>query len=126
MAIVHTDPAGLTLHPLTLGSSRALAVGDALAVIGDPFGFDRSFSTGVVSGLDRTIQAPNGSEIAHSIQTDAAMNPGNSGGPIFASDGRVVGIADQIATGTNQFGRSTTETRTGVGFAVPIDLGLSL
>jgi len=122
VAVVHVDPAGLTLHPLTLGSSRALAVGDVLAVIGDPLGFDRSLSTGVVSGLDRTIQAPNGFQIAHAIQTDAAMNPGNSGGPIFDSTGRVVGIADQIATGTNQFGRSTTETSTGVGFAVPIDL----
>ena len=113
VALVHVDPAGLTLDPLTLGSSRALAVGDALAVIGDPLGFERTLSTGVVSGLDRTIQAPNGFEIAHAIQTDAAMNPGASGGPLFASDGRVIGIADQIATGTNQFGRSTTETRAG-------------
>ena len=122
VALVQVNPAGLTLDPLALGSSRALAVGDALAVIGDPLGFERSLSTGVVSGLDRTIQAPNGFEIAHAIQTDAAMNPGASGGPLFASDGRVIGIADQVATGTNQFGRSTTETNTGVGFAVPIDL----
>jgi putative serine protease PepD len=122
VALVHVNPAGLTLDPLTLGSSKALAVGDALAVIGDPLGFERSLSTGVVSGLDRTIQAPNGFEIAHAIQTDAAMSPGASGGPLFASDGRVIGIADQIATGTNQFGRSTTETNTGVGFAVAIDL----
>ena len=122
VALVHVDPAGLTLDPLKLGSSKALAVGDALALIGNPLGFDRSLSTGVVSGLDRTIQAPNGFEIAHAIQTDAAMNPGASGGPLFASDGRAIGIADQIATGTNQFGRSTTETSTGVGFAVPIDL----
>jgi putative serine protease PepD len=122
VAVVHVDPAGLTLHPLTLGSSRLLAVGDALAIIGDPLGFDRSLSTGVVSGLDRTIEAPNGFEIAHAIQTDAAMNPGNSGGPLFDSSGRVIGIADQIATGTNQFGRGSTETSTGVGFAVPVDL----
>jgi putative serine protease PepD len=116
------DPSGLVLHPLTLGRSSDLAVGDALAVIGDPLGFDRSLSTGVVSALGRTIEAPNGFEIAHSIQTDAAMNPGNSGGPILDSTGRVVGIADQIATGTNHFGGSSSQTSTGVGFAVPVDL----
>ncbi len=122
VAVVHVDPSGLTLRPLALGSSRLLAVGDALAIIGDPLGFDRSLSTGVVSGLDRTIEAPNGFEIAHAIQTDAAMNPGNSGGPLFDSGGRVIGIADQIATGNNQFGRGTSDTSTGVGFAVPVDL----
>ena len=122
VAVLHVDPADLKLHPISLGSSRALAVGDELAVVGDPLGFERSLSTGVVSGLDRTIEAPNGFQIAHAVQTDAAMNPGNSGGPIFDSSGRVVGIADQIATRTNEFGRSTTETSTGVGFAVPIDL----
>ena len=104
VAVLHVDPAGLTLDPLSLGSSRTLAVGDALAVVGDPLRFDRSLSTGVVSGLDRTIEAPNGFQIAHSIQTDAAMNPGNSGGPIFDSSGRVVGIADQIATGNTNSG----------------------
>jgi S1-C subfamily serine protease len=122
VAVLLVNPAGLTLHPLSLGSSRALAVGDVLAIIGDPLGFDRSLSTGVVSALDRTIQAPNSFMIAHSIQTDAALNPGNSGGPLLDSGGRVIGIADQIATGTNQFGRPTSETTTGVGFAVPIDL----
>jgi len=123
VAVVHVNPAALTLHPLTLGSSKALAVGDPIAVLGDPLGFDRSLSTGVVSALDRTIQAPNGFEIAHSIQTDAAMNPGNSGGPLLNTSGQVIGIADQIATGTNQFGGpSSSTTSTGVGFAVPIDL----
>jgi hypothetical protein len=120
--VLLVNPAGLTLQPLSLGSSRTLAVGDVLAIIGDPLGFERSLSTGVVSALDRTIQAPNSYMIAHSIQTDAAMNPGNSGGPLLDSRGRVIGIADQIATGTNQFGRSTSDTSTGVGFAVPIDL----
>ncbi|HUA48771.1 MAG TPA: trypsin-like peptidase domain-containing protein [Solirubrobacteraceae bacterium] len=122
VAVLHVDPTGIALHPLALGSLSGLAVGDSLAVIGDPLGFDRSLSTGVVSALDRTIQAPNGFEIAHAIQTDAAMNPGNSGGPIFDSTGRVIGIADQIATGSNQFGGSSSDTSTGVGFAVPIDL----
>jgi putative serine protease PepD len=120
VAVIRVNPAGLTLHPLALGSSKQLAVGDPIAVLGDPLGFDRSLSTGVVSGLDRTIEAPDGFEIAHSIQTDAAMNPGNSGGPLLNTSGQVIGIADQIATGTSE--SSGSDTSTGVGFAVPIDL----
>jgi putative serine protease PepD len=122
VAVLRVDPAGLVLDPVTLGNSRSLGVGEDIGVIGDPLGFDRSLSTGVVSGLDRTIEAPSGYTIAHAIQTDAALNPGNSGGPLLDSRGRVIGIADQIAIGTQQFGRSTSETSTGVGFAVPIDL----
>ncbi|MGP0033154.1 MAG: S1C family serine protease [Solirubrobacteraceae bacterium] len=123
VAVLHVNPAGLTLHPLALGSSKELAAGDPIAVLGDPLGFDRSLSIGVVSALDRTIEAPDGFEIAHSIQTDAAMNPGNSGGPLLNTSGQVIGIADQIATGTNEFGGpSSSDTSTGVGFAVPIDL----
>jgi putative serine protease PepD len=115
VAVLKVDPSGLTLHPLTLGSSAALGVGDALVAIGSPFGYEESVSTGIVSGLDRTIQAPNGYTVAHAVQTDAALNPGNSGGPILDSSGRVVGIADQIATGG-------ADQSSGVGFAVPIDL----
>ena len=122
VAVLQVSPAGLSLYPASVGSSRSLAVGDPVGVIGDPLGFDRSLSTGVVSALDRTIEAPDGFTIAHSIQTDAALNPGNSGGPLLDARGLVIGIADQIATGANQFGRSSTETSTGVGFAVPIDL----
>ena len=116
VALLKVDPAGLTLHPLKLGSSASLRTGDALAAIGDPFGYERSISTGIVSGLDRTIQAPNGFTVAHAIQTDAALNPGNSGGPILNAAGEVIGIADQIATGGG------TRANAGVGFAVPIDL----
>ncbi len=115
IAVLKVDPSGLTLHPLQLGSSAALKVGDELAAIGSPFGYASSLSTGIVSGLDRTIEAPNGFTVAHAIQTDAALNPGNSGGPILDAQGRVVGVADQIATGG-------TEQSAGVGFAVPIDL----
>jgi putative serine protease PepD len=115
VAVLKVNPSGLTLHPLTLGSSAALGVGDSVVAIGSPFGYQESVSTGIVSGLDRTIQAPNGYTVAHAIQTDAALNPGNSGGPIFDSSGRVVGIADQIATGG-------ADQSSGVGFAVPIDL----
>jgi putative serine protease PepD len=91
-------------------------VGDSLAVIGDPFQYSRSLSTGVVSGLDRTIGATNCFSIAHAIQTDASLNPGNSGGPVLDRQGRLVGIADQIATG------GAGSSSSGVGFAVPIDL----
>src|SRR5436190_6066848 len=116
IALLKVDPSGLTLHPLTLGSSKSLSVGDGLAVIGDPFQYSRSLSTGVVSGLDRTIGATNGFSIAHAIQTDPSLNPGNSGGPVLDRQGRLVGIADQIATG------SSSQSSSGVGFAVPIDL----
>jgi putative serine protease PepD len=117
IALLKVDPSGLTLHPLALGSSKSLSVGDQLAVIGDPFQYSRSLSTGVVSGLDRTIGATNGFSIAHAIQTDASLNPGNSGGPVLDARGRLVGIADQIATGG-----AASQSSSGVGFAVPIDL----
>jgi len=116
VAVLSVDPSGLTLHPLALGSSASLSIGDEVAAIGDPFTYDRSLSTGVVSGLDRTISAPNGFTVAHAIQTDAALNPGNSGGPVLDASGRVIGIVDQIAT------NGSSQTSSGVGFAVPIDL----
>ncbi len=116
VAVIRIDPSGLTLHPLSLGSSASLKVGQEIAAIGDPFGYDRSLSTGIVSGVDRTIQAPNGFTLAHAIQTDAAINPGNSGGPFLDASGAVIGIADQIAT------NGGADQSSGVGFAVPIDL----
>jgi S1-C subfamily serine protease len=116
VSVLHVNPSGLTLHPLALGRSASLAVGDPLAAIGNPFGYNRSLSTGVVSALQRTIQAPNGFPIAHALQTDAAVNPGNSGGPALNAQGQVVGIVDQIATGG-----SGVDQGSGVGFAVPID-----
>ncbi|HEX6743200.1 MAG TPA: trypsin-like peptidase domain-containing protein [Solirubrobacteraceae bacterium] len=116
VAVLSVDPSGLTLHPLALGSSASLSIGDQVAAIGDPFTYDRSLSTGVISGLDRTISAPNGFTVAHAIQTDAALNPGNSGGPVLDASGRVIGIVDQIAT------NGSSQTSSGVGFAVPIDL----
>ena len=116
VAVLKIDASGLTLHPLTLGSSASVDVGDDLAVIGDPFGYARSISTGIVSGVDRTIEAPNGFTVAHALQTDAAMNPGNSGGPVLDAKGEVIGIADQIAT------NGSADQSSGVGFAVPIDV----
>jgi putative serine protease PepD len=116
VAVLKIDPSDLDLHPLQVGTSSTLDVGDYVAAIGDPFGYERSLSTGVVSGLDRTIEAPNGFTVAHAIQTDAALNPGNSGGPLVNADGEVIGIVDQIATS------GSSDSNAGVGFAVPIDL----
>jgi putative serine protease PepD len=116
IAVLRIDTRGLTLRPLTLGRTAALRVGDPVAVIGDPFGYRRSLSTGLVSGLDRTINAPSGFGVAHAIQTDAAVNPGNSGGPLLDAHGGVVGVIDQLATG------NTAYQNAGVGFAVPSDI----
>jgi hypothetical protein len=116
VALLKIDASGMTFHPLKLGSSSSLGVGDQVAAIGDPFGYERSISTGIVSGLDRTVDAPNGFTVAHAIQTDAALNPGNSGGPLLDASGAVIGIVDQIAT------NGGSDQSSGVGFAVPIDL----
>jgi putative serine protease PepD len=116
VALLKIDASGMTLHPLKLGSSSSLGVGDEVAAIGDPFGYQRSISTGIVSGVDRTVHAPNGFTVGHAIQTDAAVNPGNSGGPLLNASGQVIGIVDQIAT------NGGADQSSGVGFAVPIDL----
>lgn len=116
VAVLRVDPDGLTLHPLPLGRSGSVRVGTAVAAIGDPFGYDRSISTGIISGVDRTIEAPNGFTVAHALQTDAALNPGNSGGPLLAANGAVLGIVDQIATS------GQSEQSSGVGFVVPADV----
>jgi putative serine protease PepD len=99
---------------LTLGTSRGVQVGDPTIAIGNPFGLERTLTTGVVSATQRTIQAPNGFRIDGVIQTDAAINPGNSGGPLLDADGHVIGINSQIAT-------NGSNSNSGVGFAVPID-----
>jgi S1-C subfamily serine protease len=116
LAVIRFDPEGATLHPLELGDSSALKVGASVAAIGAPFEYAWSFSTGIVSGLDRTIEAPNGFTVAHAIQTDAAVNPGNSGGPLLDAEGEVIGVVDQIATD------GSADQSSGVGFAVPSSL----
>jgi putative serine protease PepD len=90
-------------------------VGDPTVAIGNPFGFDRTLTTGVVSALQRKIRAPDNYTIENVIQTDAAINPGNSGGPLIDAGGRVIGINSQIATGGSGSGS------VGIAFAVPID-----
>jgi S1-C subfamily serine protease len=102
------------LHPLQLGDSSALSVGDPVVAIGNPFGLDRTATAGIVSALQRQIKAPNGFTINNVIQTDAAINPGNSGGPLLDGNGRVIGINSQIES-PNGGGN------VGIGFAVPIN-----
>jgi S1-C subfamily serine protease len=102
------------LHPLALGNSSDLRVGDPVVAIGNPFGLDRTVTTGIVSALQRKIEAPNGFSIEHVIQTDAAINPGNSGGPLIDGRGRVIGINSQIATAGGG-------GNIGIGFAIPIN-----
>ena len=96
LALLKVDPTGLDLKPLALGDARTVQVGDPTIAIGNPFGLDRTLTTGVVSALQRKIQAPNGFAINNVIQTDAAINPGNSGGPLLDAAGRVIGINSQI------------------------------
>jgi S1-C subfamily serine protease len=103
------------LHPLTLGDSARTKVGDSVVAIGNPFGLDRTVTTGIVSALQRQLRAPNGFTIQNVIQTDAAINPGNSGGPLIDAQGRVIGINSQIATAGGGGGSI------GIGFAVPIN-----
>src|SRR5439155_15977454 len=98
LALLKVAPSRLDLRPLTLGSSKTVQVGDPTLAIGNPFGYDRTLTSGIVSALQRQITAPNGFSINDVIQTDAAINPGNSGGPLLDSQGRVIGINSQIAT----------------------------
>jgi S1-C subfamily serine protease len=116
IALLLVDPDGLDLHPLELGASKGVQVGDPTVAIGNPFGLDRTLTTGVVSALQREIPSLQpGFSISNVIQTDAAINPGNSGGPLIDTLGRVIGVNSQIETGGA--GRGNI----GIGFAVPID-----
>ncbi|HWC86508.1 MAG TPA: trypsin-like peptidase domain-containing protein [Solirubrobacteraceae bacterium] len=117
VAVIHVNVPSSELHPLPLGDSSTLQVGDGVVAIGSPFGLPGTVTAGIVSALGRAISSPNNWTIANAIQTDAAINPGNSGGPLLNSAGQVIGINDQIDTS------STTPTgegsSAGVGFAVP-------
>ena len=115
LALLHVDAPSEALHPLPLGDSSKIAVGDPVVAIGNPFGLDRTVTSGIVSALQRQIQAPNGFSISNVIQTDAAINPGNSGGPLIDSQGNVIGINSQIETGGSGNGN------VGIGFAIPIN-----
>ncbi len=113
VALLRVDVSPAALTPLVLGDSDRLEVGDSVVAIGNPFGLERTVTAGIVSALQRAVQAPNGYSIDHIIQTDAPINHGNSGGPLLDSRGRVIGINSQIETGGSGDGN------VGIGFAVP-------
>ncbi|MEA2358456.1 MAG: hypothetical protein QOI62_1716 [Solirubrobacteraceae bacterium] len=116
LAVVHIDPSAAPANakPLQFADSREVQVGDDAIAIGNPFGLDRTATEGIVSGLGREIQAPNGFQIDQVIQTDAPINPGNSGGPLLDASGLVIGVNSQIATGG-----AGSQGNVGIGFAVP-------
>src|ERR671924_1411005 len=113
VAVLEIDAQARALTPLPLGNSDAVRVGDAVVAIGNPFGLERTVTAGIVSALQREITAPNGFAIDEVIQTDAAINRGNSGGPLLNANGDVIGVNAQI--------ESTTGGNVGIGFAIPIN-----
>ncbi|HXJ18075.1 MAG TPA: trypsin-like peptidase domain-containing protein [Candidatus Polarisedimenticolia bacterium] len=113
IALIKIDPRGRTLAPLPLGDSRTLLVGQRVLAIGNPFGFQSTLTTGVISSLGRTVQTSETTFIDDAIQTDAAINRGNSGGPLLNSHGQVIGINSAIY--------SPSGTTAGIGFAIPIN-----
>ena len=114
LAVLKIDAPSSKLHPLSLGDSDALQVGDGVVAIGAPFGLENTATTGIVSALNREITSPNNTPIEGAIQTDAAINHGNSGGPLFDLQGQVIGITSQI--------ESDSGGNDGVGFAIPSNL----
>jgi S1-C subfamily serine protease len=113
VAVIKVEASEGVLEPLTLGDSGSVGVGEPVIAIGNPLNVGISVTTGIVSGTERPIDAPNGYTINGAVQTDAAINPGNSGGPLLDSRGTVIGVNAQIASESGGF--------EGVGFAVPID-----
>jgi S1-C subfamily serine protease len=113
VALLRIPAGGLKLTPLPLGSSQHLTVGSPVAAIGSPFGEEQSLSVGVISALNRSIKSLTSFDINNAIQTDAAINRGNSGGPLLNARGQVIGINSQI--------KSTSGGGEGVGFAVPVN-----
>ena len=111
LAVLDVDAPSSALHPLEFADSTQVAVGDVVVAIGSPFGLENSVTTGIVSALGRSMSAPNGYTINGSIQTDAAINHGNSGGPLLSAEGQVIGLNAQIA--------GETGANVGIGFAIP-------
>ena len=118
LAVVKVSVSADQLHPLPLGNSDSLQVGDTALAIGSPFGLQGSFTAGIISGLNRGTTAPNGRALTGMIQTDAPINPGNSGGALLDGRGQLIGVNDSI--------QSPVEGNVGVGFAIPINRAVSL
>jgi len=113
LAVIKVEAPPDTLHPITIGSSSDLVVGQKVFVIGNPFGLDHTLTTGTISGLGRSIRTESKRLIPDIIQTDAAINPGNSGGPLLDSAGRLIGVTTAIF--------SPSGASAGIGFSVPVD-----
>lgn len=118
LAVIQIDIAKIKVTPIPLGTSKGLQVGQKVLAIGNPYGLDRSLTTGIISSLGRTIcptcEGGNGRNIEGVIQTDAAINPGNSGGPLLNTSGEVIGINSAIVSSANG-------GNVGIGFAIPVD-----
>jgi putative serine protease PepD len=114
LALLKVDAGNLPT--LSLDDSSSVNVGDPTYAIGNPFGLDHTLTTGIVSALQRSLQAPDGAKISGAIQTDAALNPGNSGGPLLDADGKVIGVNSQIQTGSTN---GAEGGNVGIGFAIP-------
>ena len=117
LALLKIDTGGKSLHALSFADSSKISVGDTTYAIGNPFGLDHTFTSGIVSALGRQIQAPDGTPIDNAIQTDAAINPGNSGGALLNSNGQVIGVNSQIAAAPSAGGGEAGNV--GIGFAIP-------
>jgi len=114
LAVIRVENMRERLQPITVGASADLKVGQTVFAIGNPFGLDRTLTTGIISALNRRLPTASGREVAGVIQTDAAINPGNSGGPLLDSAGRLIGVNTAIISESGQFA--------GIGFAVPVDV----
>ena len=114
LAVLKIDAPADDLHPIQVGSSQNIRVGQAVYAIGNPFGLDQTLTTGVVSALDREIRSQAGVPIKGAIQTDAAINPGNSGGPLLDSEGKLIGVNTSIY--------SPSGASAGIGFSIPVDI----
>ena len=117
IALLRVDTGARRLTPLKLADSSKVQIGDATFAIGNPFGLDRTLTTGVISATKRHIRAPDGFAIDDVLQTDAALNPGNSGGPLLNDRGEVIGVNSQIESGAQD--GSSQGANVGIGFAVP-------
>jgi putative serine protease PepD len=118
LAVLDVDAPASVLHPIALADSSDVEVGDAVVAIGSPFGLEQTVTSGIVSALHRTVSAPNDFSINDTIQTDAAINSGNSGGPLLNAQGRVIGVNAQI--------ESNSGGNDGVGFAIPSSTARSI
>ena len=121
VAVIRISAPASELHPLTFADSSAVTVGDAVVAIGDPYGLRNTVTTGIVSALNRTIVSPDNHPITGVIQTDAAINSGNSGGPLLNTEGQVVGVNSQIESGS-QGGAGGSSGNIGIGFSIPSNM----